>query len=145
MSQDIHQTAYLVGNFFVSDIYAYYQDTYKGVLGKVQVEALDYIHRSEKASIKELAMVLNISKQHASKIAGKLEELGYARKEKDPNDGRGILYTLTDAGSRFINEHINMSNRHFSEVLASFSEADREQLLSGLRILEEVLAKRMTK
>ena len=145
MSQDIHQTAYLVGNFFVSDIYAYYQDTYKGVLGKVQVEALDYIHRSEKASIKELATVLNISKQHASKIAGKLEELGYARKEKDPNDGRGILYTLTDAGSRFINEHINMSNRHFSEVLASFSEADREQLLSGLRILEEVLAKRMTK
>jgi DNA-binding MarR family transcriptional regulator len=143
MSQDIHQTAYLVGNFFVSDIYAYYQDTYKGVLGKVQVEALDYIHRSEKASIKELATVLNISKQHASKIAGKLEELGYARKEKDPNDGRGILYTLTDAGSRFINEHINMSNRHFSEVLASFSEADREQLLSGLRILEEVLAKRI--
>jgi len=143
MSQDIHQTAYLVGNFFVSDIYAYYQDTYKGVLGKVQVEALDYIHRSKKASIKELATVLNISKQHASKIAGKLEELGYARKEKDPNDGRGILYTLTDAGSRFINEHISMSNRHFTEVLASFSEADREQLLSGLRILEEVLAKRI--
>lgn len=145
MSQDIHQTAYLVGNFFVSDIYAYYQDTYKGVLGKVQVEALDYIHRSEKASIKELATVLNISKQHASKIAGKLEGLGYARKEKDPNDGRGTLYALTETGSRFINEHISMSNRHFSEVLASFSEADREQLLSGLRILEEVLAKRMTK
>ena len=145
MSQDIHQTAYLVGNFFVSDIYAYYQDTYKGVLGKVQVEALDYIHRSEKASIKELATVLNISKQHASKIAGKLEELGYARKEKDPNDGRGTLYALTETGNRFINEHISMSNRHFTEVLASFSEADREQLLSGLRILEEVLAKRMTK
>ena len=107
MSQDIHQTAYLVGNFFVSDIYAYYQDTYKGVLGKVQVEALDYIHRSEKASIKELATVLNISKQHASKIAGKLEELGYARKEKDPNDGRGTLYALTETGSRFINEHIS--------------------------------------
>ena len=109
MSQDIHQTAYLVGNFFVSDIYAYYQDTYKGVLGKVQVEALDYIHRSEKASIKELATVLNISKQHASKIAGKLEELGYARKEKDPNDGRGTLYALTETGSRFINEHISIS------------------------------------
>lgn len=56
-----------------------------------------------------------------------------------------ILYKLETAGIRFNNEHISMSNRHFSEVLASFSEAVREQLLSGLRILEEVLAKRMTK
>ena len=56
-----------------------------------------------------------------------------------------ILYKLETTGIQFNNEHISMSNRHFTEVLASFSEADREQLLSGLRILEEVLAKRMTK
>jgi len=142
MKHDIHQTAYLVGNFFVSDLYAFYQDTYKGVLGKVQVEALDLIHRNENINIKELAAALNISKQHASKIAGKLEELGFACKKKDPEDGRSTLYMLTEIGKKFVNEHIKLSNEHFSKVLSSFDDADKEKLISGMLVLEEVLTRK---
>ena len=97
--------AFRVGRLFCSDIYAFYQDTYKGVLGKVQVEALDYLHLKGSTSITELSERLNISKQHASKIAAKIEELGYAKKEPDPSDGRACLYRLTKSGkSSFLSD-----------------------------------------
>ncbi len=131
--------AFRVGRFFCSDIYAFYQDTYKGVLGKVQVEALDYLHLKGSTSITELSERLNISKQHASKIAAKIEELGYAKKEPDPSDGRACLYRLTKSGKAFIQEHMAMSDRHFAELIGPLPQKEQEKLLSCLMQAAEIL------
>ena len=139
MDQRFIPAAFRVGRFFCSDIYAFYQDTYKGDMGKVQVEALDYLHLKESTSIKELAARLNISKQHASKIASRLEELDYARKEPDPSDGRACLYKLTSSGKAFIQKHMAMSDRHFAEMIDSLPEDEQDRLLSCLMQAAEIL------
>ena len=139
MDQKMLQVAFQVGRFFCSDIYAFYQDTYKGTLGKVQVEALDYIHLKKQVNVKELSSRLNISMQHASKIAAKLEELGYAEKTRDPADGRACLYSLTDSGIHFIEDHINQSNQHLEEIVDRLSQNDQDRLLSSLTQLAAVL------
>ena len=86
--------AYSVGNFFVSDIYAYYLDTYKGELGKVQVEVLSYIHNHKEVTIKQLSKALNVSKQHASKIIAKLSEMDLIDKRQDPEDARSSFFSV---------------------------------------------------
>ena len=139
MNQQILNAAYRVGRFFVSDIYAYYQDTFKGTLGKVQVEALDYLHMMKNASVTELAQRLNISKQHASKIAAKLEELGYADKTRDSSDGRGFYYHLTDEGLLFLNKHISQSNQHMEAYIHTLNDDEKCQLLSALNQAAEIL------
>lgn len=136
------QAAYQVGRFFCADIYAYYQDSYKGVLGKVQVEAMDYIHLKGETGITELAARLNISKQHASKIALKLEELGYAEKTKDPSDGRACLYRLTEEGLSFIRGHIAQSDAYFEKMIEGLPENDKKTLKSCLLRAAEILSRR---
>ncbi len=125
---DVLASAFHTGRFFVSDIYAFYQDTYKGQMGKVQVEVLDYLCINEQASIMELAGRLNISKQHASVIAGKLEDMGYASKRRNPDDGRSWLYSLTAEGRSFVEAHIAQSNEYLFERLSRMDEGDRELL-----------------
>ena len=139
MDKEYLQAAYQVGRFFCSDVYAYYQDTYKGVLGKVQVEAMDYIHLKGETGIIELASRLNISKQHASKIALKLEEIGYAEKKKDPADGRAVLYRLTEEGNRFVREHIALSDQYFENRINELTEEDRKALRSCLMQASQIL------
>jgi DNA-binding MarR family transcriptional regulator len=140
LDQEMMEAVSKVGRVFVSDIYAYYQDTYKGVLGKVQVEALDYLHLTAGSGITQLAARLNISKQHASKIAAKLEELGYAEKKPDPRDRRACLYVLSPSGIQFVQSHISMSNQYMEEYVSSLSASDyallRASLLQAAQILE---------
>ena len=139
MEQEILNAAYRVGRIFVSDIYAYYQDTFKGTLGKVQVEALDYLHIRQQVNVTELAQRLNISKQHASKIAAKLEELGYAAKSPDPADGRGCFYRLTEDGLRFLDEHIALSNQYLEAYIYALNDDERRRLLSSLTQAADLL------
>ena len=141
MGQEIINAAYRVGRVFVSDIYAYYQDTFKGTLGKVQVEALDYLHIRQQVSVTDLARRLNISKQHASKIAAKLEDLGYTAKSPDPADGRGCLYQLTKEGLRFLDEHIALSNQYLETYIHTLNDDERRQLLISLMQAAEILEK----
>ena len=139
MEQEILNAAYRVGRIFVSDIYAYYQDTFKGTLGKGQVEALDYLHIRQQVNVTELAQRLNISKQHASKIAAKLEELGYAAKSLDPADGRGCFYRLTEDGLRFLDEHIALSNQYLEAYIHALNDDERRRLLSSLTQAADLL------
>jgi DNA-binding MarR family transcriptional regulator len=133
--------AFRVGNFFVSDIYAYYLDTYKGLLGKVQVEALDHLYSRKNASIKDLAERLNISKQHASKIAARLEGMGLISGCQNPRDGRSILYGLTETGSSFIEAHISLSNQHLKERLRNLPQEERSRLAELLAQIADILNK----
>ena len=103
------------------------------------MEALDYLHIKGHAGVTELAKRLNISKQHASKIASKLEEMGYAAKKHDPSDGRACLYYLTDAGIGFIREHISQSDQRLEPYISALSKAEQQSLLDALLQTAELL------
>ena len=139
MDDILLKAAYEVGHFFVSDIYAYYLDTYKGILGKVQVEVLDYLNVNGQASVMELADKLNISKQHASKILLKLEADHYVKKEQSPKDGRFSFFTLTHEGECFVKEHILKSNSHFLTYISPLNETEKEKVTRALLEVSEII------
>ena len=82
---------------FEQKVMAPYRDTYRGDLGPAQVEALEELYQAGKLRQQELAAALRITKQHASKIAARLEGRGFARQVPDDEDSRCRKVCLTDA------------------------------------------------
>lgn len=133
--------AYELGILFDKKITSYYRNTYKGSFGKVQIEVMDYLHENHPARTQDIADAMNIPKQHASKILSKLEECGILMRLADPSDKRSFLYTFTDQGFALIAGHIKMSNDHFEKLTEALTEADREEMISAMNILVNILHK----
>lgn len=53
-------------------------------------------------TIRGMASVLGIPKPSVSRAVDRLEFAGYALRRKDPEDGRSVLVTATEAGQLFI-------------------------------------------
>lgn len=50
------------------------------------------------ARMSDVAALANVQLSHLSRIAARLEARGWLTRERDPNDGRGTLATLTELG-----------------------------------------------
>lgn len=53
-------------------------------------------------TVRELSAEVMLSKPAVSRAADWLEELGFARRDKDPNDRRSVLLVLTTGGKVFL-------------------------------------------
>lgn len=121
---------------------AAYRDTYRGDFGAAQIEALEELYQVGVLRQQDLAAALRISKQHASKIVGRLEGLGYARLDPDAQDNRCHRVSLTEAGRAFVDRHIEEGEEHVEALLGKLSAAERAELEQAMdtvaRILEKV-------
>ena len=121
---------------------AAYRDTYRGDFGAAQIEALEELYQAGALRQQDLAAALRISKQHASKIVGRLEGLGYARLDPDMQDNRCHRVSLTEAGRAFVDRHIEEGEEHVEALLGKLSAPERAELEQAMdtvaRILEKV-------
>ena len=121
---------------------AAYRDTYRGDFGAAQIEALEELYQVGALRQQDLAAALRISKQHASKIVGRLEGVGYARLDPDMQDNRCHRVSLTEAGRAFVDRHIEEGEEHVEALLGKLSAAERAELEQAMdtvaRILEKV-------
>lgn len=53
-------------------------------------------------TVRDLTAQTTVAKPSISRAGDRLEELGFATREDDPNDRRSILLTITPAGRRFL-------------------------------------------
>jgi len=67
-----------------------------------------------------------------SRQIGHLVKLGYVERTADPEDGRATLLAATDEGRRVLEENRRLRNERFSQILASWSDADRAALSAML-------------
>jgi DNA-binding MarR family transcriptional regulator len=58
----------------------------------------------------------------------KLEQAGFVRRERDPNDRRGVLLVLTDAGRAKLDEYAELAGGHERELLGALTAAERKEL-----------------
>ena len=65
----------------------------------------------------------------------RLERKGYARRERDPEDGRRVLLRVTPAGVRLREAKSVLDPVRVEQVLGHLSPADRETALKGLQML----------
>ncbi len=82
----------------------------------------------EPLSVKELAEKSNLNKAQASRGAQALVDQGLVRKEDRPDDGRGVVLTLTPAGRKVFKRAMDMVNQRNEQIFGCLSDKEQASL-----------------
>jgi DNA-binding MarR family transcriptional regulator len=108
-----------------------------GAVSAHECYALEAIGRAGALPIGALGAALGLHKSNASRLAAALEAKGFARREADADDGRGVRLRLTAAGRRTHDAIRAKVEARQAEILAAFPPAVRR---SFVRLLGELAA-----
>ncbi len=86
----------------------------------------------EPLSVKELAEKANLNKGQASRAAQSLVDQGLVLKVDHPDDGRGVVLTLTPAGRKIFKRAMDMVTQRNEEIFGCLSKAEQATLSSTL-------------
>lgn len=90
-----------------------------------------------------LADRLQITKQHATKKANRLVELGFVKRVYDSSDRRVIKVRVTEAGERFAAEFLEKDAGGLRELIEKMSGQEQEEFINAVRILNRILFQTM--
>jgi DNA-binding MarR family transcriptional regulator len=94
------------------------------------------LHR-HKRSHGSLSQELMVSTGAMTNRLDKLERNGLVQRERDPNDRRGVLLALTDAGAERLESAVGQAAAQERNLLEALTSAERDQLN---RLLAKLLA-----
>jgi DNA-binding MarR family transcriptional regulator len=100
-----------------------------------QASILDHLDEIDGMSVSDLAGHMGVTVATMSLAIDRLERKGYARRDRDPQDGRRVLLRATPAGIRLREAKSVLDPVRVERVLAQLSAADRESALKGLQML----------
>jgi DNA-binding MarR family transcriptional regulator len=86
----------------------------------------------EPLSVKELAEKANLNKGQASRGAQALVDQGLVLKEDHPGDGRGVVLTLTPAGSQVFKSAMDMVHQRNEQIFGCLSTKEQATLSAML-------------
>ena len=84
----------------------------------------------------DFASSLMLTSSGTTKRLDRLEQAGLIARQPDPDDRRGIIITLTAAGSSLIDKLTKAHMENERRLLASLSEAEQRRLADLLRKLQ---------
>jgi DNA-binding MarR family transcriptional regulator len=90
-----------------------------------------------------LATDLQQSSATITGVVDRLVRQDLAERRADPSDRRRVIVALTDAGRHLLGEAYEVKRQRATEVLATFSRADRALLVSLLETYKERMAERV--
>lgn len=125
----------------VEKIHRHFQDAFRASLGdagltKEEWKVLMALHGSVR-SHGSLCHDLDVSTGAMTNRLDKLERRGLIRRAPDPNDRRGVLLELTEAGESHLKEYVGAGAGRERELLDDLSLAEKQELN---RLLSQVLA-----
>ena len=135
------ELAFRTGSLFDATVTSAFWDSFKGELGRAQVEVLVYLHDHGQARASEIADELNISKQHVSKIVNGFVDSGYIEALTGSDDRRSKVLSLSREGAEYLEGHIRLSDLAFERLVSSMDEAERARLRESMSVMGELLAK----
>jgi DNA-binding MarR family transcriptional regulator len=89
----------------------------------------------------EIGERLLIAKAQMTHLIDKLVDLGFVRREMNSSDRRTFNISLTEKGSRVMEEQDNLVVNAVRENMASLSDKEIETLSTSLRNLRDILFK----
>jgi DNA-binding MarR family transcriptional regulator len=108
-----------------------------------QASILDHLDEVDAMSMTDLAGHMGVTVATMSLAIDRLERKGYARRERDPRDGRRVLLRATAAGMRLREAKSVLDPVRVEQVLAQLSPGDRAAALRGLHLLARASQARM--
>jgi DNA-binding MarR family transcriptional regulator len=87
----------------------------------------------------DLSPAVRLTQPSLSRMIARLEQHGWLARTDDPNDGRGVLVTLTPAGQELLHAAVPVHAQTIRETLLDRLTADEQDLLSAAlsRITED--------
>ncbi len=101
-----------------------------GVLG-----ALRFAGPDQQLSPTRLFKGLMLSSAGITSRLDRLERRGYVKRKPDPDDRRGVLVELTDAGRKVLDEAVTANSSREKELLANLTKQEQEELAGLLKKL----------
>jgi DNA-binding MarR family transcriptional regulator len=101
--------------------------------------ALATIAKRGEMAIGDLAEAERLPSSAATRLADRLEEAGLVARKRDPNDRRGVLVTITEAGRRVMEERRRLGNAWLAGRLSRLSPAQLASLAEALGLIEQVV------
>ncbi len=101
--------------------------------------ALARLDRGGPATAAALARLEQISPQSMGATLGSLETRGLVERAPDPEDGRRVILSATDAGVQVLRDRRNARTERLAQALSSgFTRAELEQLMAVAPLLERL-------
>lgn len=92
-------------------------------------------------TISELAARHHVTLKTSSLVAVQLEAAGLVERREDPADRRRTIVQLAKARERAVREGLEHRSAHLGRALERLTPAQRDGLLTGLRVLSEEMAR----
>ena len=111
----------------------------EGELTLPENAALTRLNRSGPTTSSALAKLEQISPQSMGATLAGLEARGLVARQPDPQDGRRVLLSVTEAGHRVLQDKRNARTRQLAEALsARFTPGEIRQLAAAAPLLERL-------
>jgi DNA-binding MarR family transcriptional regulator len=108
-----------------------------------EVSVLVRLERGGPATSAALARLEQISPQGMGTTLAGLEARGFVQRHPDPGDGRRVLMSVTDSGSKVLWDKRNARTEQLARVLsAEFTRSEIKQLMAAAPLIER-LAQRL--
>ena len=114
----------------------------EGELSIAESSALSRLERGGPATSSDLARLDRISPQSMGVTVAALLGRGLIERSRDPQDGRRIVLSITDAGRRTVHDKRGARTERLAAALSDgFSDAELSQLLAATSLLERLAEK----
>jgi DNA-binding MarR family transcriptional regulator len=119
------------------------QAPYDGELTLAESSALSRLERGGPATSSDLARVDRVSPQSMGATVAALLDRALIERNRDPEDGRRIVLSVTDAGRRTLRDKRGARTERIAAALRAGFSADELRQLEGAAALLERLAERL--
>ena len=111
----------------------------EGELTMPESSALARLDRGGPATASALARLEQISPQSMGATLSGLEARGFIERRADPQDGRRVVLSLSDAGLQALRDKRNARTERLAAALSGgFSETELAQLMAAVPLIERL-------
>jgi DNA-binding MarR family transcriptional regulator len=87
-----------------------------------------------------IAQRMFVTTASTSSLLDTLERRGLVTRQPDPDDRRGVLVALTEAGQQLVDEYLPQVVALQTAIMSRLTEQERQQLLHSLAVIRETVA-----
>ena len=108
-------------------------------LGPSDVLALDHLHAAGAMAPKDLSSLMGVTSGTMTALLDRVEKAGFLKREKNPDDRRGLLLRLTPAGRHAMQWLYEQFDEAIRETLRGVPEISPDELQRVLGLLNDSL------
>jgi len=110
----------------------------EGGLGDAALAVLTHLHKHGPQTLTELSEHDRVSPASMSQTVNRLTSAGYAARNRDPDDGRKVLFSATAEGDELASAARSQRNTWLDEQLGALSAEDRAVIARAAALLSSI-------